>query len=168
MLVSAIHQYESATGIHVSPPSWASILFSFLNWVICLCCYRVCESYYILWIKFSYHLWFADVFSSHGLSFHFFDSISRSTKLLNFDQVYFILSFVTVVLVEISRQEYWSGLPLPSPGDLPDPGSNLAGSLALQAHSLPSEPPVKSTSEKLLLNPRSWQHAEFYSFNSYI
>ena len=23
------------------------------------------------------------------------------------------------------RQEYWSGLPLPSPGDLPDPGSNL-------------------------------------------
>ena len=89
------------------------------------------------------------------MSFHFFDSISRSTKLLNFDQVYFILSFVIVVLVEISRQEYWSGLPLPSPGDLPDPGSNLAGSLALQAHSLPSEPPVKSTSEKLLLNPRS-------------
>ena len=26
--------------------------------------------------------------------------------------------------VEFSRQEYWSGLPFPSPGDLPDPGSN--------------------------------------------
>jgi len=25
-----------------------------------------------------------------------------------------------------SRQEYWSGLPFPSPGDLPDPGSNLS------------------------------------------
>ena len=31
-----------------------------------------------------------------------------------------------------SRQEYWSGLPLPSPGDLPDPGTE-PGSPALQA-----------------------------------
>ena len=36
-----------------------------------------------------------------------------------------------------SRQEYWSGLPFPSPGDLPDPGLKL-GSPALQADSLPS------------------------------
>ena len=35
-----------------------------------------------------------------------------------------------------SRQEYWSGLPFPSPGDLPDPGIKFA-SLALQADSLP-------------------------------
>ena len=41
-----------------------------------------------------------------------------------------------------SRQEYWSGLPFPSPGDLPDPGVE-AGSLALQVDSLPSEPPGK-------------------------
>ena len=33
-----------------------------------------------------------------------------------------------------SRQEYWSGLPYPSPGDLPDPGTEL-GSPALQADS---------------------------------
>ena len=33
-----------------------------------------------------------------------------------------------------SRQEYWSGLPFPSPGDLPDPGIEL-GSPALQADS---------------------------------
>ena len=39
-----------------------------------------------------------------------------------------------------SRQEYWSGLPLPSPGDLPDPGIG-PGSPASQADSLPSEPP---------------------------
>ena len=39
-----------------------------------------------------------------------------------------------------SRQEYWSGLPFPSPGDLPDPGIK-SGSPALQADSLPSEPP---------------------------
>ena len=37
-----------------------------------------------------------------------------------------------------SRQEYWSGLPFPSPGDLPNPGIEL-GSPALQAYSLPTE-----------------------------
>ena len=41
-----------------------------------------------------------------------------------------------------SRQEYWSGLPFPSPGDLPDPGIE-AGSPTLQADALPSEPPGK-------------------------
>ena len=38
-----------------------------------------------------------------------------------------------------SRQEYWSGPPSPSPGDLPDPGIE-PGTPALQADSLPSEP----------------------------
>ena len=42
----------------------------------------------------------------------------------------------------ISREEYWSGLPFPSPGDLPDPGVEPE-SLALQADALPSEPPRK-------------------------
>ena len=41
-----------------------------------------------------------------------------------------------------SRQEYWSGLPFPSPGDLPNPGIE-PGSLALQANSLLSEQPEK-------------------------
>ena len=41
-----------------------------------------------------------------------------------------------------SRQEYWSGLPFPSPGDLPNPG-NEPGSPALQADALTSEPPGK-------------------------
>ena len=41
-----------------------------------------------------------------------------------------------------SRQEYWSELPLPSPGDLPDPGIE-PGSPASQANSLPPEPPGK-------------------------
>ena len=39
-----------------------------------------------------------------------------------------------------SRQEYWSGLPFPFPGDLSEPGIE-PGSPALQADSLPSEPP---------------------------
>ena len=41
-----------------------------------------------------------------------------------------------------SRQGYWSGLLFPSPGDLPNPGIK-PGSPALQADSLPTEPPGK-------------------------
>ena len=45
--------------------------------------------------------------------------------------------------MKFSRQEYWSGSPLPSPGDFSDPRIKL-GSSALQAASLPSEPPLFS------------------------
>ena len=38
-----------------------------------------------------------------------------------------------------SREEYWSGLPFPSPGDLPNPGIE-PGSPALQTDALPSKP----------------------------
>ena len=41
-----------------------------------------------------------------------------------------------------SRQEYWSGVPFPSPGDLPDPGIGPRPP-ALQADALLSEPPGK-------------------------
>ena len=44
--------------------------------------------------------------------------------------------------MEFSRQEYWSGLPFHSPEDLPNPGIKPE-SPALQADSLPSEPPGK-------------------------
>ena len=42
----------------------------------------------------------------------------------------------------IFQQEYWSGLPFPFPGDLPNPGVE-PGSSALQVDTLPSEPPGK-------------------------
>ena len=44
--------------------------------------------------------------------------------------------------MEFSRQEYWSGLPFPTPGDLPDPVVEPASLMSpeLQADSLPSEP----------------------------
>ena len=47
-------------------------------------------------------------------------------------------------VMEFSRQEYWSGLLFPSPGDLPDSGMDH-GSPTLQADSLPSEPPGTPT-----------------------
>ena len=46
-----------------------------------------------------------------------------------------------------SRQECWSGLPFPSPGDLPNPGIEPR-SPALQADALPSEPPGKPRKER--------------------
>ena len=52
------------------------------------------------------------------------------------------------LLMGFSRQEYWSGLPFPSPGDLPDPGIEPR-SPALQADALPSEPPGKSAYKEL-------------------
>ena len=45
--------------------------------------------------------------------------------------------------MEFSRPEYWSGLPCPSPGDLPTPGIKPR-SPPLQADSLPAEPQGKS------------------------
>ena len=47
-----------------------------------------------------------------------------------------------------SRQEYWSRLPFPSPGDLPNPGIELR-SPAFQADALTSEPPGKPTEQIL-------------------
>ena len=50
-----------------------------------------------------------------------------------------------------TRHEYWRGLPLPSPGDLPDPGIEPM-SPALEADALPSEPPGKPFMGKSRLN----------------
>ena len=49
----------------------------------------------------------------------------------------------TPLSLELSRQEYWSGLPFPSPEDLTNPGFDPRSS-SLQADSLLSEPPGKS------------------------
>ena len=62
--------------------------------------------------------------------------------------------------IGFSRQEYWSGLPCPLPGDLPNPGIKPRSPI-LQANSLPSEPPGKPKSTAVgsppfsrdLLNP---------------
>ena len=51
--------------------------------------------------------------------------------------------FATPPAMGFSRQEYWSGLPFPSPGDLPDPRVEPKGP-ALQADALTSEPPGKA------------------------
>ena len=57
-----------------------------------------------------------------------------------------------------SRQEYWSGLPFPSPGDLPDPGIE-PGYPALGTDTLTSEPqgkPQERSNELKNRIPASW------------
>ena len=49
------------------------------------------------------------------------------------------VSYWAPLSVEFSKQVYWSGLPFPSPGDLPDPRTEPR-SAAPQADSLPTEP----------------------------
>ena len=63
-----------------------------------------------------------------------------------------------------SRQEYWSGLPFPSPGDLPNPGIE-PGSPALQTDALPSEPlgklePIPNSS---LISLYSQSHSNMFA-----
>ena len=52
-------------------------------------------------------------------------------------------------------QEYWSGWPIPSPGDLPDPGIK-PGSSALQADSLPTEKLIHPDNGILFSAKRKW------------
>ena len=66
---------------------------------------------------------------------------------------------------EFSRQRYWSGLPCPPPGDLPNLGIKTR-STALQADSLPSEPPGKFTRLQRLLHfflRSSWSQKKMLS-----
>ena len=69
----------------------------------------------------------------------------RKVKVKSFSRVRLFATPWTVAYqspqsMGFSRQEYWSTLPFPSPGDLPNPGIKSA-SPALQADALPSEPP---------------------------
>ena len=68
-------------------------------------------------------------------------------------QLFVILWTVThraLLSMGFPKQEYWSGLPFPSPRDLPDPGTKL-GSPALQADSLPTESAGKPITASIYL-----------------
>ena len=68
-------------------------------------------------------------------------SSSVTVKLLSRVRLFAIpwtVAYQAPLSMEFSRKEYWSGLPFPSPGGLPDPGIEPR-SPALQADALPSE-----------------------------
>ena len=61
--------------------------------------------------------------------------------------------------VGFSRQEHWSELPFPSPGDLPNPRIKPRAP-ALQADSLPSEPPGKPWMSPVSVNSLRTQESQ--------
>ena len=76
---------------------------------------------------------FCKVFHSTLSVYHVCDSHSVISKSL---QSLWTVTCQAPLFLGFFRQEYWSGLPFPLPGDLPDPGIKL-GSPALQADSSP-------------------------------
>ena len=64
--------------------------------------------------------------------------------------ILFTVAYQAPQSMQFSRQEYWSGLPFPSPGDLPNPGIE-PGYPALQADALPSEHQGSPSWPKLVL-----------------
>ena len=82
------------------------------------------------------------VFFPNVVIFFFFKSLSR-VRLFAAPQT---VAHQAPPSMGFSRQEYWSGLPFPSSGDLPYPGIEPR-SPALQAHALTSEPPGKPCCE---------------------
>ena len=76
-----------------------------------------------------------------------FEDVLFIVKVKSLSRFQLFVTLWTVVYqaplsMRFSRQEYWSGLPFPSPGDLPDPGIE-PGSPALESDALTSEPPGK-------------------------
>ena len=71
--------------------------------------------------------------------------VKAKVKLLSRVQLFVTLwtvAYQAPPSMGFSRQEYWNGLPFPSPGDLSDPGIEPRFP-ALQTDALPSEPPGK-------------------------
>ena len=99
-----------------------------------------------------------------------FDAQNTLSLLLLFSCSVVCDSFVTVwtvayqapVSLGFPRQEYWSGLPFPSPGDLPEPGINPM-SLAVAGRFFTAEPPGKpipslASTDLFRLTPKSFWH----------
>ena len=76
---------------------------------------------------------------------HMLSDLVKSLSRVRLFGTPWTVAYQAPLSMEFSRQEYWSGLPFPSPGDLPDPGIK-PGSPALQADALPSQPSGKPIS----------------------
>ena len=80
--------------------------------------------------------------SSKGNTFSFCSHAVFSLSCVQLFVTPWTVAHQTPLSMGFPRQEHWSGLPFPSPGDLPEPGNELV-SLALQVDSLPAEPSGK-------------------------
>ena len=79
--------------------------------------------------------------------------MSEVTQVISDSATPWTAAYQAPQFMEFSRQEYWSGLPFPSPGDLSEPGIE-PGASALQADALPSERPGKPYSSNHVVNKK--------------
>ena len=78
----------------------------------------------------------------HRAASHIMVQLVKSLSHFQLFMTPWTVAYQAPLSMEFSRQEYWNGLPFPSPGDFPDPGIE-PGSPAVQADALPSEPSGK-------------------------
>ena len=110
--------------------------------------------------------WSEDLAVMHGIVFCLYFTL-RVLQFLEVKSLSCVRLFATPWTVAyqaslsmgFSRQEYWSGLPFPSPGDLPDPGIKPR-SPTLQEDTLPCEPLGKLKQNKKGY-PKYWMHIFF-------
>ena len=94
------------------------------------------------WFWFVHHVQLNDIIVMTGIYKSWMLLLSRFSHV-RFFATQWTIAHQTPLSMGFSRQEYWSGLPCPlPPGDLPDPGIKPT-TPALQADSLPTEPPGK-------------------------
>ena len=149
-MVAAIHQHESATGIHMSSSSQASLPHPSSSHPsrlsqstgsglpasyskVPLAVYWKCQ---LLRNRCSYYL----------LSWNYRESLFlgkvKSLSCVRLFATLWTVAYQAPLSMGFSRQEYWSGLPFPSPGGFPNPGIEPR-SPTLQTDALTSEPPGK-------------------------
>ena len=93
---------------------------------------------FLLSVSWSETVYFLPPRSSHRIKIYW----KWSRSVVSDSATPWTIAYQALLSMGFSRQEYWSGLPFPSPGDLPNPGIE-PGSPALQTDALPSEPPGK-------------------------
>ena len=141
MVVSAIHHHESAIGIHMSPSSWTSLPPPTSSHSS-----RLSQTLDLNSLNHTAN--------SHGLSYFTYGNVYvlMNCYLLSRLQLFatpWTITHQNPLSMEFSRQEYWSGLPFPSPGNLSDPGIEPR-SPTFQADALSSAPPGKPLSYQQL------------------
>ena len=104
--------------------------------------------------------WMSCMLSSLGLilsTTFYLPSPSQKCQSLSHVQLFatpWTVAYQAPLSMGFSRQEYWTGLPFPSPGDLPDPGikPHLLHLLLSQAGSLPLAPPGKLETQQVCMH----------------
>ena len=99
-----------------------------------------------------YWIWFANV--EDFCSFVHQGCVCSVAECVQLFAIPWTVAYQALLSMEFSRQEYWSGLLFPSPGDLPDPGIKPKSPVS-QADALSSELPGKPQDKPLILQIRS-------------